>query len=90
MKLTISDCGKSKSEREADTVNQVVGTDADIDKVGFTHKEYEYIWIVAQSKDPILHWGAFHTVLKLRVIFDKLLRTFDSFSSLYNIQSCAK
>ena len=39
--LTISDCGKSKSEREADTVNQVVGTDADIDKVGFTHKEYE-------------------------------------------------
>ena len=45
MKLTISDCGKSKSEREADTVNQVVGTDADIDKVatyvGFTHKEYE-------------------------------------------------
>ena len=37
LKLSILDCGKSKSVREAETVNFVVGTDEDIDKVGVKH-----------------------------------------------------
>ena len=42
MKLTILDCGKSKSVREAETVvNHVVGTNEDIDKVGVTHEKDE-------------------------------------------------
>ena len=41
MKLSILDCGKSKSVREAETVNFVVGTDEDIDKVGVTHEKDE-------------------------------------------------
>ena len=40
IKLTILECGKSKSERELETVKQVVGTDTDIDKVGVTSKVY--------------------------------------------------
>ena len=40
LKLTILECGKSKSERELETVKQVVGTDTDIDKVGVTSKVY--------------------------------------------------
>ena len=40
MKLSIPDCGKSKSVREAETVvNHVVGTNEDIDKVGVTHEK---------------------------------------------------
>ena len=39
MKLSILDCGKSKSVREAETVNFVVGTNEDIDKVGVTHEK---------------------------------------------------
>ena len=34
LKLIIPDCGKSKSEREKETVNHVVGSDEIIDKVG--------------------------------------------------------
>ena len=41
LKLSILDCGKSKSVREAETVNFVVGTDEDIDKVGVTHSKDE-------------------------------------------------
>ena len=42
MKLSIPDCGKSKSVREAETVvNHVVGTNEDIDKVGVTHEKDE-------------------------------------------------
>ena len=41
MNLSILDCGKSKSAREAETVNFVVGTDEDIDKVGVTHEKDE-------------------------------------------------
>ena len=40
LQLTILECGKSKSERELETVKQVVGTDTDIDKVGVTSKVY--------------------------------------------------
>ena len=38
MKLTILDCGKSKSKREEESarMRRAVGTDADIDKVGVT------------------------------------------------------
>ena len=43
LKLSILDCGKSKSVREAETVNFVVGTDEDIDKVGVTHSKDELI-----------------------------------------------
>ena len=40
LKSTILECGKSKSERELETVKQVVGTDTDIDKVGVTSKVF--------------------------------------------------
>ena len=43
LKLSILDCGKSKSAREAETVNFVVGTDEDIDKVGVTHSKDELV-----------------------------------------------
>ena len=46
LKLSILDCGKSKSVREAETVNFVVGTDEDIDKVGVTHSKDELVWSV--------------------------------------------
>ena len=39
-----------------------------------------------------LHIGTYilHTVQKLRVIFNKLLNSFDSFLSLYDIHACKK
>ena len=37
LNLFILDCGKSKSKREEETVNQVIGTDEVIDKVGINH-----------------------------------------------------
>ena len=43
LKLSILDCGKSKSVREAETVNFVVGTDEDIDKVGVTHSKDDLV-----------------------------------------------
>ena len=55
MKLSILDCGKSKSVREAETVNFVVGTDEDIDKVGVTHSKDELV----RSVDRFYSWKDF-------------------------------
>ena len=49
MKLSILDCGKSKSVRELETVKFVVGTDEDIDK---------HPWVaVIKDEDDKLHCG---------------------------------
>ena len=37
MNLFILDCGKSKSKREEESARQVIGTDADINKVRVIH-----------------------------------------------------